>query len=370
MRRFIMCACATTVVISLSLFSAGLASASVAGPARWHGPVIFVPPGHSIQAAVNRAHPGTTIQLGRGVYHQAVQIRTDGITLRGVGNSLNGTVLKPPSKPPHTLCTSVFGVTGVCILAKKVNATTGAVLVPVSNDTVTGIYVATFPSNGVFGYGTSGLTVTRVSAFNDGDYGISRFESTGTLFANDIAVGNHEAGFYVGDSPHADTVVRDDVAVGNEFGIFVRHARHVAVFHNLATRNCQGILVLDDGQPGGAGNVVIARNAAIANNKFCPKNEETPVPVQGGGILLLGATNSLVIHNLVLGNKGSQFNSGGIGLLSAAAITKGSNPDHDAVVANRAFHNSPDDLFWDGTGVGNTFVANHCGTSSPAGLCH
>jgi hypothetical protein len=371
MRRFIMCACATTVVISLSLFSAGLASASVAGPAGGsHGPVIVVPPGQSIQAAVNRAHPGTTIQLERGVYRQTVQIRKDGITLRGVGNSPRGTVLKPPAMKPHTLCTSVFGVTGVCILAKKVNVTTGAVLVPVSNDTVTGIYVATFPSNGVFGYGTNGLTVTRVAAFNDGDYGISRFESTNTLFANDIAVGNDEAGFYVGDSPHADTVVRDDIAVGNEFGIFVRHARHVAVFHNLATRNCQGILVLDDGQPGGAGNVVIARNAAIANNKFCPKNDETPVPVQGGGILLLGATNSLVIHNLVLGNKGSQINSGGIRLLSAAALTKGSNPDHDAVVANRAFHNSPADLIWDGTGVGNTFVANHCGTSIPAGLCH
>jgi hypothetical protein len=49
---------------------------------------------------------------------------------------------------------------------------------------------------GVFGYGTNGLTVTNVSAVNDGDYGISRFESTRTLFAGDTAVGNHEAGFY------------------------------------------------------------------------------------------------------------------------------------------------------------------------------
>jgi hypothetical protein len=35
-----------------------------------------------------------------------------------------------------------------------------------------------------------------VPAVNDGDYGISRFESTRTLFAGDTAVGNHEAGFY------------------------------------------------------------------------------------------------------------------------------------------------------------------------------
>jgi hypothetical protein len=89
----------------------GLASASVPAPAGGSHGTIVVPPGQSIQAAVNRARPGTTIQLEKGVYHQAVQIRKDGITLRGVGNSLNGTVLKPPAAKPHTLCTVAFGVT-------------------------------------------------------------------------------------------------------------------------------------------------------------------------------------------------------------------------------------------------------------------
>jgi hypothetical protein len=304
------------------------------------------------------------------VYHQSVQIRTDGITLRGSGNSRHGTVLRPPAKKPHTLCTSAFGVTGVCILAKKVNMKSGAVLKSVRNDTITGMYVRGFPSNGVFGYGTHGLTVTNVSAVNDGDYGISRFESTRTLFAGDTAVGNHEAGFYVGDSPHADTVVRNDVAVGNQFGIFIRHARHVAVFHNLAVKNCEGILVLDDGQKGGAGNAAIFRNVAIGNNKFCAKSGDTPVNVKGGGILLLGATRTLVAHNAVSGNAGRQFNSGGIVVLSASMISHGSNPNHDTIAANRAFRNRPADLIWDGTGVGVHFVANHCGTSQPAGLCH
>jgi hypothetical protein len=76
--------------------------------------------------------------------------------------------------------------------------------------------------------------------------------------------------------------------------VFVRHARGVLVQHNLAARNCQGILVLDDGQPGGAGNAVIVKNTVVGNNKFCAKSDDTPVPVRGGGILLLGATNTLV----------------------------------------------------------------------------
>ncbi len=371
MRRYITAACAATLGITLSTSFAAAGSAAAATTHHaMPAATIIVSPGQSIQAAVNRARPGDTVLLKPGVYHQSVQIRTDGITLQGSGNSWHGTVLKPAARKPHTLCTGAFGVTGVCILAKRVNPKSGAVLQPVSNDTITGMYVTGFPANGVFGYGTNGLTVTNVSAVNDGDYGISRFVSTRTLFAGDTAVGNHEAGFYVGDSPHADTVVRDNVAVGNQFGIFVRHARHVLVFHNVATGNCQGILVLDDGQKGGAGNAAILRNVAAGNNKLCPKTKDTPVNIKGGGILLLGATDSLVAHNAVSGNAGLQINSGGIVVLSASKISHGSNPSHDTIAANHAFRNRPADLIWDGTGAGVQFVANHCGTSRPAGLCH
>ena len=108
----------------------------------------MVGPGQSIQAAVNAASPGDTVLVLPGVYHQSVQIRTDGITLRGSGAFGGGTVLVPPKKFPNTLCNGGFGPTGVCILAKSVNASTGAVLVPVRNDT--GLLVSGFPANGVF----------------------------------------------------------------------------------------------------------------------------------------------------------------------------------------------------------------------------
>jgi len=331
---------------------------------------IVVGPGQSIQAAVDRASPGDTVLIKPGVYHQSVQIRTNGITLRGSGDFRGGTIIEPPASFPKTLCNAAFGPTGVCILAKKVNTKTGAVITPVRADTVTGLRVSGFPANGVFGYGTVGLRVTRVVAVNDGGYGISRFVSTQTLFANDIAIGNHEAGFYVGDSPDADTVVRDDLAVGNQFGIFIRHAREVLVADNRVRGNCQGILVLDDGQPGGAGNAVIRDNSVFKNNKFCAAHGDTPVATQGGGILLLGATRTLVTHNSVGGNSGKQINSGGIVVVSAKALTKGSDPNFDTIAFNTAFRDHPADLIWDTTGVHVTFRGNHCGTSIPPGLCH
>ncbi|HEY2552315.1 MAG TPA: right-handed parallel beta-helix repeat-containing protein [Streptosporangiaceae bacterium] len=344
--------------------STATAAAAFARPAT-SATTFVVHPGQSIQAAINKALPGDTVLLRPGVYHQAVLIRRDGITLRGS----KGTVLRPPAKAPRNLCQRVFRGTGICVLAKSVNPKTGAVRTPVYDDTITGLRVAGFRGSGVFGFGTYGLTVTRVSAIRDGDYGISRFESTASLFAHDVAVGNGEAGFYVGDSPDAATVVRDNRASGNEFGIFVRHARGVTVTGNRSTGNCEGILVLDDGQHGGAGNALIAHNRVTGNNKFCPKNEETPVSVKGGGILLLGATQTTVSHNSVAGNRGRQFNSGGIVVLSAKQISHGSNPNFDTIVGNTAFRNRPADLRWDGTGRRVRFLRNHCAKSMPGGLC-
>ena len=361
MRKFTLAACAAGLAIGLS---AGIASSAQASS------LIVVGPGQSIQAAINAARPGETVFVEPGVYHQSVQIRKNGITLRGSGAFHGGTILVPPKHFPKTLCNEGFGPTGVCILAKSVDPKTGVVFKPVRNDTVTGLLVTGFPGNGVFGYGTVGLKVTWTVAVNDGGYGISRFVSSRTLFADDTAIGNDEAGFYVGDSPQADTVVRDDHAFGNQFGIFVRHARHVLVSGNVVSGNCQGILVLDDGQKGGAGNVTVKFNRVFNNNKFCKKNEDTPVDTKGGGILLLGATHTLVTHNSVTGNAGQKFNSGGIVVLSAKQLTHGSNPNFDTISFNFAFRNHPADLIWDHTGVGVRFRHNACATSIPGGFCH
>jgi len=158
MRKLTMAACAIGLAFALGTGMASRAQASS---------VIVVGPGHSIQAAINAARPGDTVFVRPGVYHQSVQIRTNGITLRGSGAFHGGTVLVPPRHIPRTLCNTGFGPTGVCVLAKRLNPETGAVFVPVRNDTVTGLLVTGFPGNGVFGYGTVGLSVTSSTAFHN-----------------------------------------------------------------------------------------------------------------------------------------------------------------------------------------------------------
>jgi len=67
-------------------------------------------------------------------------------------------------------------------------------------------------------------------------------------------------------------------------------------------------------------------NSVFRNNKFCPAGGDQPVNLQGGGILLLGATHTLVAGNSVAGNTGKQINSGGIVVASAHALTGAATP--------------------------------------------
>ena len=83
-------------------------------------------------------------------------------------------------------------------------------------------------------------------------------------------------------------------------------------------------MVLDDGS-GGVSAIDIRYNYVTFNNEACAATDEGPA-LSGGGILLLGASDSSVTWNTVRGNSGTEANSGGIVLMSAASFTHGANP--------------------------------------------
>lgn len=86
--------------------------------------------------------------------------------------------------------------------------------------------------------------------------------------------------------------------------------------------------------------------------------------------MIAGADRVRVSRNKVLGHEasGPSAFTGGIVVVSSA-IAGGDDPNDNRIVRNKAFGNEPFGLFCDGSGTGNRFRANHCGTSDPDWIC-
>jgi nitrous oxidase accessory protein NosD len=345
------------LAVLLGTLVAGISSAQAAGK-------VVVGPGDSIQAAVDAARPGDTIVV-TGQHRENVAITTDGITLRGLG-----AVLEPAATPVQNACfdpSTPADVNGICILG-DVNFDTGEVIREVRDVTVSGFTIRGF-SEGIVAVGAHNATFERNVAAGNAVYGITAFSSTGTRMLFNRASGSDEAGFYIGDSPAAGATLTGNESSGNLFGILIRNAQHGKVVANSIHGNCAGVAVLAD-LPGPAGLFHLAGNRISNNTKACAAGEDIPFPLSGVGVMLLGANGLKINGNLITGNVPSadtEF-SGGVVVVSGPG-DPATAPADNQVHGNRILGNDPD-LFWDGTGSGNSFRGNICRTSTPAGLCH
>ncbi len=178
----------------------------------------------------------------------------------------------------------------------------------------------------------------------------------------------------MGDSPHANSVLRDNKADHNGFGLFMRDSTGLTAVDNQVWGNCVGILALNSGNgaPGDlpAGNYRIADNTSWANDKLCPSSPgSSQPPLSGIGIALAGVHDTLVADNTVRDNKpsGTSAFSGGIVIVSTMR-GGGADPMNNTVRDNDLSNNKPVDIFWDGTGTGNKVRGNDCETAQPANL--
>lgn len=345
------------LIAALVAATVAVAGAAQARPAN----TIDVFAGSSIQDAINAASPGDTIVVHPGVYHESLLIKKDNIKLHGSGASANGTVLEPSSSPTK-LC--MKGGSGICVFGSKSGG-------PVAGVQVQGFLIRGFHVFGLIGSEAQNLLVTHNRFVNDGEYGASSFVSTGTRFLYNVAAGAGEAGFYLGDTPKGNFVVRGNEAFGNTQGIFLRDSAYGLIEDNDVHNNCIGIIVLDTGAPTTAGHYTIQDNQAHQNNKFCPADPEGGPAVSGVGIALIGGNDDVVRHNTVWGNKPSKsntFNPSGILLFSSKKLAGGAVETGNKIVGNQLYRNHALDIHWDGEGT-NTFSKNKCDSSDPAGLC-
>ncbi|MFF4273506.1 nitrous oxide reductase family maturation protein NosD [Streptomyces sp. NPDC001536] len=325
-------------------------------------------PGESIQTAVDAAEPGDTVLLTPGTYRQSVKVTTPDLTLRGMGRA---TVLKPAATKPATPKAPKAAETcgengnGICVVGKKDKSIEG---VTIADLTVTG-----FAKAGLFAVGTDGLTVRNVTAVENGVWGIAQERSVRSVFRKNTARDNGDAGLFLANTVRSDegasdtqgTVVERNLLEGNRIGLTVRRLRNLTVAHNRVTGNCAGVFVVGDENAPRAGALTVRDNRVARNNKSCPKTPRLEA-LQGSGIVLTGAEDTLVTRNRVTDNAGPSSLSGGIVLFKSFV---GTTSVRNRITDNVLEGNAPADLVNTDTGEGNTFQGNTCQASQPAGLC-
>ncbi|MFI1417516.1 nitrous oxide reductase family maturation protein NosD [Streptomyces sp. NPDC020731] len=343
--------------------AAAVAAGLGAAPSVHHPTVHRVQPGQSIQKAVDAAKPGDTVLLAPGTYRQSVAIKVSDLTLRGHG--AGRTVLMPAADAAESRSACAGAGNGICV--------TGTDKSPLKDVTVRSLTVRGFAENGLWATGTDGLEVKHVVAEKNGRWGIAEERSVHSVLSHNLVRKNGDAGLFVSNTVGTEegardaerTVIRYNRMADNRVGVTVRRLRNLTVDRNEATGNCAAVFVVGDESEPRAGALRVTRNYVHANNKYCPETPRLPF-LQGSGIVLTGAEETLVAYNRVEDNKGTSPLSGGIVLFKSLVGTAG---EHNDIRDNLVTGNSPADLANRDTARNNTFSRNTCTLSEPAGMC-
>ncbi|WP_407552483.1 right-handed parallel beta-helix repeat-containing protein [Streptomyces sp. Pv4-95] len=316
--------------------------------------------GDSIQEAVDSARAGDTVVVSPGTYRESVRIDTSGVTLRGAGPR---TEIVPDGNRADSACAQSGN--GICV--------TGTAGEPVENVTIRSLTVAGFKKNGVWATGTDRLTVRGVTSRKNGQWGIAQEKSVRGTFQNNKAIDNGDAGIFLANTVNEEggaldtrgAAIEDNLLTGNRIGITVRRVRNLTVDDNELTGNCAGVFIVGDESRPRAGAMKVRGNEVIENNKHCPGSSRLPF-IQGSGIVLTGAEETLVQGNYIRNNVGTSPMSGGIVLFRSFV---GTQNERNVISDNLLLLNKPADLANRDTGTGNRFIRNMCRSSEPANLC-
>lgn len=315
--------------------------------------------GESVQAALDAAAPGDTVELAPGTHPGSVRITRDHVTLRGPRDAVLTPGPADRARAAETPADCSAGGYGVCVI--------GTAERPVTGVSVVGLSITGFRKSGVMGRHADGLTVSGVRATGNGEHGIGQEFSARGVFTGNTAADNAQSGLFVGDEPAGTgTLVAGNRAEGNRIGVHVRRVRGVDIAGNTLTGNCAGVFVVGDETRPVAGDLDVTGNTIEANNRFCPGNSRI-AHIQGSGIVLTGAQDVRMTGNRITDHQGDSPMSGGIVTVPSFA---GDGTSFHTATGNTVLRNAPADIAErDPRGTGNTYAANACATSLPAGRC-
>ncbi|MFB7917538.1 right-handed parallel beta-helix repeat-containing protein [Streptomyces sp. NPDC056061] len=352
----------SVLVVAVAMTAAGCSGTGSRSSEAQHpaGSVLRVPQDFgSVQKAVDVAREGETVLIGPGVYRESVRVTKPRVVLRGTDRNAvvldggmrlaNGITLTGAGSVVENLTVHGYlanGVlfTGVTDEKLQQRGAGGSAYDPLDT--------TRFPA-------VRGFRATRVTAYNNGLYGIYAFDARDGVIEDSYASGHADSGIYVGQCKPCNTVVRGNTVERNAVGVELTNASDgLSVLGNRVALNRVGVTINSNDLEALAPQhgALIAGNAVVDNNAA-----GTPQQADGGfgiGIGIGGGTGNLVRRNLVRGNR-------------AAGVVVTDPPGHPAsgnrVEGNLATDNGAD-LVLASADPTNCFAGNRPAVQSPDGL--
>lgn len=234
----------------------------------------------TIQAAVDAASPGDLILISPGTYHEAVNVTTDELTIRGLDR--NEVVLDGQFTLDNGI--RVLGASGVAV--ENMTA---------QNYTV----------NGFFWTGVTGYRGSYLTAIRNGDYGVYAFDSVSGQIDHVYASGSPDAGVYIGQCYECDAVVDQVVSEHNGLGYSGTNSGGELYIINSRFNNNRAGIVPNSGSyelcyP--ERETTIAGNLVYDNNQDDTPAIDVAVLAMGNGILVAGGVRNTIVNNRVWGH--------------------------------------------------------------------
>jgi hypothetical protein len=231
----------------------------------------------TIQAAVDAAEPDDLILVGPGTYEEAVNVETDGLTIRGLDR--NEVVLDGGFEMDNGI--RVVGADGVAI----------------ENMTA-----RNYTNNGFFWTGVDGYRGSYLTTYRIGDYGIYAFDSTSGLIEQSYTSGSPDAGVYIGQCYPCDAVIDGVVAEYNGLGYSGTNSGGNLLIVNSTFRYNRAGIVPNSGSyelcyP--ERDTTIVGNAVYSNNQADSPAIDVALLAMGNGILPAGGVGNTIERNLV-----------------------------------------------------------------------
>jgi len=330
---------ATAVWLVAAFWTVGVASAGEAAS------TIRVPQGAaSLQAALDAAHPGDTILLGRGMYAGGVTVPFElhDLTIRGVDR--NDVVLDGHDAVPNGIEVHADGVT------------------------IENMTAHDFVGNAFYWDGVDRFAGRYLTVYNVGSYGIYGTGGRDGVFEHDFVSGAADAAFYIGECRPCDATLRYDVARLSAVGYSGTNAGgNVVVEDSTWDRNGTGILPnsYDVGLAPPPQDGATFRRNVVRDSGTVAVPVTTPLAgFRGIGIGIAGGHHDLVEDNEVTGSAAY-----GIAVYSTVKPDQFWPPSSNTISGNTVRGSGTADLaLAAGGGSGNCFQGNDVDTALPPSL--